>query len=737
MNDNRLTHTQIRSVCRAEGKSDFVTCPACGGHLHLFGADEFDCKGNREKPPCDEKVVTRKLWEKLDRGETYSGPPLPKATEEQPSGSFELAEYGLGKHLSAFRLLNWFAMSEGPHPIYKAGVPKGVCMPYLDEKGVEVTQQWRWGWKKGQRRFLPNKPVCLYGGRFFKLLEDMAKAGSPRPDIFLPEGESNCHTFAEVNLPALARPGVGTWKKEWTQLQCLQKSRRLYVPLDMAEDGKPEPVALHGALKIAQEFSPGKVLALRIPQKEGERIKDISDLWVYHKGPFGGDVEGFMEDLREAIMAAKPVIPPREEVEGLPPDLGDAVFKACPIIRDFVERSIPSCESDVNNLIITFLACAGTAIGRKAYAISAKDIHPPAPFYVVIANTASGKGTAYNVAAGLFKESVSDWDLCVRRSVRSQAALYRLVATSANKEFTFLNKSGAEKTRENKACTGGRLLVRFAEIAAVFKTIRAEWSYLAEGMREVYDANPISNERGQANDSIVCNEPYSCVILGDVTPWELQQVIQGVDFRNGIANRFLWSYSRQTKMLARPPVPDYGDLPERLRAVIPSEPVGEIDFSEAGLDAWETWVSTLPLDDGTKLTDACGRARANALRLCVLFSVLDEARMAMPEVSPKIEARHVQGAAAMLQRHRDTVNWFLTRPVANMDAAPENGKHKLWRQIEKVQSNLVDGRITGNALYRLFSNCSVDVRREIAEAAGLHLAQERDAKGYSIDVWVK
>ena len=104
----------------------------------------------------------------------------------------------------------------------------------------------------------------------------------------------------------------------------------------------------------------------------------------------------------------------------------------------------------------------------------AKDIHPPAPFYLVIANTASGKGTAYNAASALFEEAILDWKITVRRSARSQQALYRLVATAANKEVSYVNKSGQEKTRDNKAWTGGRLLVRFAEIAAVFKCMRAE-----------------------------------------------------------------------------------------------------------------------------------------------------------------------------------------------------------------------------------------------------------------------
>lgn len=737
MNEKRLTHAQIRAHCRAEERKDFVTCPVdgCGGHLHLFGKDDFACMGNSAHAPCKPEVVAAKLHNMINDGEIREHNKAPKQPEAPPAGKLMLVDYAMSKHLHAPFLQEWYDAREGKHPYYDK-VECGVCLPYWNERGEEVTQQWRWGMGSKDRKFLKDKPTYLYGGRFLRLLEDMAHAGNGRADIFLVEGESNTHTLSQNGFPTLGLPGVRSWKEDWAKLQCLNAAKRLYFWLDM-KDGKPEDVAILGARKVAGSFNPGKVLAVKVPQKPDEQIKDISDLWLFHMtSPYGGGLEGFRSDIHDAVIEAKPIIPIREEIAGLPPDLGAQVLKACPILEDFVALTAPHVETDVNNIIIDFLACAGVAIGMKAYAMHVADKHPPVPFYLVIGNTTIGKGTSFNCAHTLFSLVISDWKNYVRRSARSQQGLYRLVRNAAAKEISFISKTtGKEKTVDNKRYTEGRLLVRFSEVSAVFKSMRAEWSTLAEGMREVYDGNPLSNEKGDQNDSITVDDPYSAALLGDVTPWELSEVIEAVDFRDGVANRFLWSHSRRTKTITRGSLADYTQLAERLKLVIPEEPIGEISFSEAGAAAWDTWVYTLPFEDEGKLADACGRARANALRLAVLFAILDESRLILIG-PPQIEARHVQAAAAILDRHRETVAWFLARPANVPEELPEAVKSKLWRQIEKLTANLdADGTITGSQLYKLFSNQTVEERRAIAEAAGLREEQAVDSKGNKFVVW--
>lgn len=718
----RLTHDEVRKACGASSGAKEMTCPCCGHrHLQLFGDDGIKCQNG-----CTTEEVTAECRRRLGTGElpVQIKPPNESGS---PTGKLTLADYGIAKHLSAQLLEEWFGAREGKHPYYDK-LERAVCFPYFNERGEEITQQWRWGMGGKDRRFLKDKPTYLYAGRFLALLEQMAESGNARRDIFIVEGESNTHTLAQNSFPVLGLPGVGNWQPKWANLKCLQAAKRLYVFLDMESDGKPQAVAILGARRIAESFEPGKVLAVKLP------MKDISELWLFHMTEVFGEEgpEGFRRDLQDALLAAKPIIPEREEVEGLPPDLGEQVLNACPILRDFVKLTLPVVETDINNLVCDFLACAGAAIGLRAYAMHHYDKHPAATFHLLIADTTVGKGTAFNCVNALFRMAVPDWMKCLRRSMRSQQALYRMLSRVSVKELGVVETDDESKPIPNPEYTEGRLLIRSTEVSAIFKSMRADWSTLSQGLREAYDGGPLSNEVSKDEDCIRVNEPYALALSGDVVPWELSEVIESVDFANGLANRLVWCVAHQTKAIPRAThTPDYTELAARLRRVIPEAPIGEISYSEAGAAAWDTWFCSLPRLTG-KLASACARTRANALRLAVLFAVLDENR---DTAAIKIEARHVQAAAAILDRHRATVAWFLERPAALPANLPNPEKSKLWRQIEKVRAAQKNGRITGKKLYHLFSNETAAERTAIAEAAGLHAHEERDEKGNKIVVW--
>jgi len=636
---------------------------------------------------------------------------------KQPTGKLSLVEYAMAKYLSVPFLEQWFAVSEGKHPYYDK-IECAVCFPYLDERGEEITQQWRFGMGSKDRRYLSNgdvkHPLYLYGGRHLRNLEEMAKAGEGRKDIFIVEGESNCQTLAQ-RFPVLGLPGVGNWQTDWAKLELFKAAKRIYFFLDMRENGTPEDVAIVGAQKVADSFPNGKVLAVKLP------VKDASELWLYHMtDPLGGQQDGFLADLSEAILAAQPINPVKEETSEQIPDLGEQVLDACPILKDFVALVAPNLESDVNNIVCDFLACAGAAIGRKAYAKHAYDVHDPATFFLLIANTGDGKGTCWNTAYTLFNKAIPSWSRIVKTSSRSQQALYRMIGDCtqpANEHFT-----------------DGRLLVRFSEISSLFVGMRAEWSTMAGALREVYDRQHLSNNVGSAKDSIVVDEPYAIAMHGDVAPWELSEVIKGVDFANGVANRFVWCRSYKTKSLPRAKSNELQPLADRLRKLITESNLGELDFSKEGEAAWTAWVYTLPNDEG-KLGASCARMRANALRLSVLFTVLDERRLEQDAPELKIEARHVYAATEIMNRHRETVKRFLEQPTSISKSLPDTKKDVLWQKVEKLKGNLVNGEITANALHDLFPHETAEKRRIIAASAELHSEKETFPNGHTVEIW--
>lgn len=732
----RLTHEQIEEACgraQRKGRDMETICPLCGGgHLQLFGEDEFACQ------QChDSKRIAAWIYKRLGLNDTTELTKEPgKPQEGNPTGKLTLVEYCMEKHLPVQWLIDFFGARDGTHPYYPQ-IETAVCFPYWNEEGEEVTCQWRWGMGKKERRFLAKKPTYLYGGRFLQCLEQMAAAGHPRDTIFLSEGESNPQTLALSGFPAFGIPGVTNWNPEWAKLKCFELARWIYVFLDM-RDGLPEDIAIIGARRIAESFSPGKVMAVKLP------TKDISALWLYHMVPrefdarigLGAGQEGFVADVKRAIMEARPIIPVSIEVEGLPPDLGIEIFDACPILKDFVEMTLPRIESDINNLTCDFLAAAGAIIGRRAFMRVLADEHTPATFHLLIGNTSIGKGTSWGAVTDLYEKIAPDWRLIIRRSARSQQSLFRMIKAVSEAAITE-EEDGKKVTRENPNYTQGRMLIRFAEVSSLFKGMRAEWSTMSQALREVYDGTPLSNELAKEGDSeqFQVNEPYTIGLLGDITPWELTETIQNVDFSNGVANRFVWCHARKTKTLAHPPLlPDYTDIAERLKAVMPTRR-HQLAFSEGGSAAWEAWVLSLPLEESGRLGSACGRMRPNALRIAILFAVLDEARMVLPGQSILIEATHVRGAAIIMDRHKATVAWFLDRPAKIPPTLPDATKTKMWHQTTKVRAALKNGRITGNELYILLKHMSATERKEVALATGLKEHQEIDLKGNKFTVW--
>jgi hypothetical protein len=651
----RLTHDQVRQACGAKSNASEFECPLCHHHhLQLFKDDDLICQNG-----CDTGDIANWCRQTL-RLDEKPPEPEPKETATAPSGSLKLVEYAMAKNLSLQMLEDHFGASEGAHPYYK-GITTAVRFPYFDERGEVVTEQWRWSMAKGGRKFLANKPTYLYGGRFLQYLERLAEDGKGRTEVCIAEGESNTHTLHQNNIPSCGLPGVRNWKPEWAKLKLFKAAKRLYFFLDMTDtDGIPEDTALLGAVKVAESFAPGKVYGVKLPWP----CKDISDLWLAHTTlPTGGGVEGFRSDLHEAILAAKPIIPERgEDEDGLPADLGDEVLTACPILKEFVELTLPNVETDVNNLICDFLACAGGAIGLRAYNCFGADKHSPATFHLPIGHTSSGKGVSWSHTRLLFEMAVEDWKRVIKGQPASSQALIRM----GNDVAAPTKKDDEGQPKPNPDYNGGRLLVRTAEMSGILKSMKADWSTLSQTCREMWDGVPISNERADREKSTALVDPYALALIGDVTPFELHELISGIDFANGIANRFIWCYTRKTKIIPRAErPPDYTALAKRLARLIPAEPLGQIRFSEAGGGAWTSWVYGIETrardehDEDTALGSACGRMRPNALRLCVLFAVLDESRLTVEQainevlgasgtVAPEIKPEHVRAAAAII-----------------------------------------------------------------------------------------
>ncbi|RME86528.1 MAG: hypothetical protein D6785_03145 [Planctomycetota bacterium] len=150
--------------------------------------------------------------------------------------------------------------------------PKGLLMPYLDQEGRLLRMRYRLS-LKGDERFQWGKgeEIAPYG--LWKLPDWKEKE-----ELWIVEGESDCHTLWYLGIPAIGIPGVTTWKKEYARLT--DGFKKVYVIQEPQEGEK----LVEQIKKDCKE----KVIAVRLAEK------DPSGLWK--RNP---DKEAFLSRLEK------------------------------------------------------------------------------------------------------------------------------------------------------------------------------------------------------------------------------------------------------------------------------------------------------------------------------------------------------------------------------------------------------------------------------------------------------
>ena len=124
-----------------------------------------------------------------------------KVRSNSPKTPFTIADYAEAKKLDREKLAEYGLKS----------APKGVTIPYMDEKGNLVATRYRHS-LKGAIRFswVKGSKVMPYG--LWRL-----QAAQKKGYIVLVEGESDCHTLWEHDVPAMGMPGADTFQPRWVQ----------------------------------------------------------------------------------------------------------------------------------------------------------------------------------------------------------------------------------------------------------------------------------------------------------------------------------------------------------------------------------------------------------------------------------------------------------------------------------------------------------------------------------------
>ena len=398
------------------------------------------------------------------------------------------------------------------------------------------------------------------------------------------------------------------------------------------------------------------------------------------------------------------------------------------IIGDFVDLAYPTTVACREMLLYQMLPVIGALLGATYYLPYGSDKHFPSLFSLAIGRTSDGKGQA--------KHHIED--------------AIRLVEPAWFSQNVFANPASGEGLVRMLAGKGlvlggkkNRVVVYNSEMVTTFNASARKDSTLSGNLRTAYDGDRIENFRSDTKKSYTADN-YILGFCGMITPQELKDVMPAMDWKNGAANRFLWSIGFKDKTLGRSAKqPDFTKWADRVRKLVELNKGADltaIDYSDSGKRAWDEWFYSLPEHNDDTLSESQARAAANCVRVANLYAQLDERRLDGWLV--QLDREHVEAAIEIVNRSRQSVEWYLTQ--AHQVSPTESGATQ--EELMKLKSAVAAaGRETGvpeltqGDIAKLFSHKTTEERDELCILAGLkpysRANGREDGRGRPVTVW--
>jgi len=337
---------------------------------------------------------------------------------------------------------------------------------------------------------------------------------------------------------------------------------------------------------------------------------------------------------------------------------------------DFVRLVEPHTESDPAALLGNFLIGAGVLFGREAWALADGQKHYAVESLLTIGATGSSrKGTATGRVTPVL-EAV-DENFRAGHTLRGLSSGEGLIKAVSPKPSEIV-LPGEVRT----------YLVVLSEFGGLLAVMKREGNTLSSVLRDAWDCVPLhvlTRKEPLRADGV------NLSFIANVTPAELLNSLTATDKANGFANRFLMLLVRRSKEL-----PEgggdaaLGPIVVRLRAAIESaKGRGRIQRDAAARELWAEEYSKLTRPRDGMRGELCGRAEAHALRLSLIYALLDS--------SDCIRTEHIKAAVAFWD--------YCERSIAYIFGAASGDADR-----ERILFALGAGPLTITELRRVFQN---------------------------------
>ena len=169
-----------------------------------------------------------------------------------------------------------------------------------------------------------------------------------------------------------------------------------------------------------------------------------------------------------------------------------------------------------------------------------------------------------------------------------------------------------------------RLFVLTEELSSALQAMAREGNTLSSIVRQIFDSG---NLEPLTKSSKIKATGAHIGVVGHITIFELNQLLNENEIHNGLINRFLWFCARRQQVIPFPePIPD-NDLivfQSEIRDIVAfANRIESISFSSDGREVWGEFYPELSESKGGFIGAVLERAPALVLRLAMLFCLVD------------------------------------------------------------------------------------------------------------------
>jgi hypothetical protein len=465
--------------------------------------------------------------------------------------------------------------------------------------------------------------------------------------ILLTEGEKDCDRLRSLNFTASS---FKPWQSDFNRFIAGAN-----VVLLADHDRAGERLAESAVQKIKDAAASLRVIDLfadePLPEKHG---RDVSD-WLAD----GHTASELQKIIRDAPLLSKPN-PPVLIVNGGESDAEEISLPVlsntalCGLAGDIVRTIEPHTESDNAALLIQLLSGFGNLINRTAYFRAENDSHYTKINVVLVGASSKGrKGSSFGHIRGLLTRVDPSFADCIQDGLSSGEGLIYHVRDKQEKKVAVKDK-GRIIDYQNEVVDEGasekRAFVVEPEFARVLQVMRREGNTLSSIIRQAWDSDRLSVMK--VNSLKASGTQIS--IVGHITRDELRRNLEETETANGFANRFLWTFTKRSKLL-----PEGGNLQEsdlnfaveKLREAFEfAKTAGELRRNAEAREKWFDIYSRLSSGAPGLLGSVTSRAESQTMRLACVFAVLD--------CSNEIRLEHLNAALAVWQYCEDSARYI-------------------------------------------------------------------------------